>query len=461
MDPEIRQTSPTTQKRLPGLSAKTILIPAMVVVLSMHVLIVFNTLRINRAGQRVSQTMEANFNYAQTVNAFGGISDALTDLARSFVSTGNVSYLRAYREMVEQERQRNVDAAPRLEAQSEAGYELLMEAVGAAQERMLLDYHAMHLASEYYCTNIDAWPELTEDELTPWEDLLGSSEKRDFAARLFSDMEYLSLKSEAVEKCGLAIQIAGEETARSIGRQTVTLEGYRTLQWVLTLVIIVLLAMLCILLFVLLLNPLQKGAELVQKGSYVPSDRGLSELRHLAVSYNDLLQHRRMLEDYLRKQSRTDALTGLPNRLAFQDYISRLGWEKSQSSVTIFSLDVNGLKEANDLHGHAFGDELLRSAAACIRAAFGGGSGRECFRFGGDEFAAFWIDVPQEEIATALERFREKQEELKVSVSVGYDRAAKLSETTVEELFERADKSMYEEKAEYHRRKDAEKNAVF
>ena len=165
MDPEIRQTSPTTQKRLPGLSAKTILIPAMVVVLSMHVLIVFNTLRINRAGQRVSQTMEANFNYAQTVNAFGGISDALTDLARSFVSTGNVSYLRAYREMVEQERQRNVDAAPRLEAQSEAGYELLMEAVGAAQERMLLDYHAMHLASEYYCTNIDAWPELTEDEL--------------------------------------------------------------------------------------------------------------------------------------------------------------------------------------------------------------------------------------------------------------------------------------------------------
>ena len=167
----------------------------------------------------------------------------------------------------------------------------------------------------------------------------------------------------------------------------------------------------------------------------------------MAASYNELLYHRRMLENDLRSQSQTDALTGLPNRLAFENYITRLNWQNTHKSVTVFSLDVNGLKEKNDTKGHAYGDELLRDAAACILAAFGDETGKNCFRFGGDEFAAFWVDRPKADIAVALQTFAREQDVRGVSISAGYAYADDLSKTTVDTLFELADKSMYEEKS--------------
>ena len=211
-------------------------------------------------------------------------------------------------------------------------------------------------------------------------------------------------------------------------------------------IIILTLCLMCLLLFIYLVLPLKHYVDDVQRGDAIPTDKGLSELRHLAASYNDLLYHRRMLENDLRNQSQTDALTGLPNRLAFENYIARVDWQNTHDSVTVFSLDVNGLKARNDAKGHIYGDELLRDAAACILAAFGDETGKNCFRFGGDEFAAFWVGRKPEEIERALEKFHREQDIRNVSVSVGYAYAEDMSKSSVDTLFELADKSMYEKK---------------
>ena len=78
--------------------------------------------------------------------------------------------------------------------------------------------------------------------------------------------------------------------------------------------------------------------------------------------------------------NRRDTLTGLLNRRAFYDDCINY-----QSSVTaVASLDMNGLKELNDDHGHLAGDQALISIGKCISDAVG--RNIQAYRVGGDEF---------------------------------------------------------------------------
>lgn len=57
-----------------------------------------------------------------------------------------------------------------------------------------------------------------------------------------------------------------------------------------------------------------------------------------------------------------------------------------KANFVYVTADLNGLKGANDTLGHAAGNELIRGAADCLRAAFGAFG--DIYRIGGDEFAA-------------------------------------------------------------------------
>ena len=224
------------------------------------------------------------------------------------------------------------------------------------------------------------------------------------------------------------------------------------IQWILMGLGILILIAMSVLLFVRLLIPLEKSVEIVQRGDEIPVNKGFAELQRLAASYDELLHYRNKLENNLRILSMTDGLTGLPNRMAFEDYVNQFKNDTDIESMTVFSMDVNFLKETNDRKGHLYGDRLLRDAAVCILTAFGDSTGKNCFRFGGDEFAAFWINEPEEKIGPALAQFKLEQEKREVSISVGYARSADIGATSVKELFEKADRFMYSEKAANHSR---------
>lgn len=114
------------------------------------------------------------------------------------------------------------------------------------------------------------------------------------------------------------------------------------------------------------------------------------------------LSHANLYEAESR-DSRRDALTGLPNRRAFEE---RLPVELARAARTghplaLVLLDLDGFKGVNDRLGHPAGDEVLCAVARILdqsRAA------DDCFRIGGDEFAILMPETEAIHARTAAER---------------------------------------------------------
>jgi diguanylate cyclase (GGDEF)-like protein len=102
------------------------------------------------------------------------------------------------------------------------------------------------------------------------------------------------------------------------------------------------------------------------------------------------LEARRKAADTL---ARRDALTGLGNRLGFDEAMSKAVASGQPFGVVTFDLD--GFKRVNDTRGHSTGDELLRIIAARLD---GRRIGEDCAaRIGGDEFAMLRRDIAEPE----------------------------------------------------------------
>ena len=161
---------------------------------------------------------------------------------------------------------------------------------------------------------------------------------------------------------------------------------------------------------------------------------------------------RRRNEEHLYRLAHYDPLTALPNRLVLSATLDNA--VRSQHSVTVLMLDLDGFKEINDTLGHAAGDEVLKAAAQCIKACVGdrGVVGR----LGGDEFAVVIAGLADPIGANALcedliEAFRtpigwEDRESL-LGLSIGIAMGPRHG-TSAPELLASADFALYRAKAE-------------
>jgi diguanylate cyclase (GGDEF)-like protein len=103
------------------------------------------------------------------------------------------------------------------------------------------------------------------------------------------------------------------------------------------------------------------------------------------------------------RDGRRDALTGLPNRGAFEE---RLPVElaraaRSERPLALVLLDLDGFKGVNDRLGRPAGDKVLRDVARILDASR---SADDCFRIGGDEFAILMPETEAIHARTAAER---------------------------------------------------------
>ena len=124
--------------------------------------------------------------------------------------------------------------------------------------------------------------------------------------------------------------------------------------------------------------------------------------------------------------ARCDVLTGLPNRLALQEYFDERRTSSAASSLAVHYLDLNGFKPVNDRLGHAVGDELLVAVAGRLRGAVR--SGDIVARLGGDEFAIIQSDLRHDDEAELLCRriekllarpFRLREHSVPITASIG------------------------------------------
>ena len=152
----------------------------------------------------------------------------------------------------------------------------------------------------------------------------------------------------------------------------------------------------------------------------------------------------------------TDALTGVSSRYAYASALTELGKaEALPDDLTVFSIDINGLKAVNDTLGHAAGDELICGAADCIRKSFE--ESGVCYRTGGDEFIVI-SRMDKDKAHRIMSTLKKNaaawhgEKVKKLSLAAGFARAADHPGFTAEKLIIEADIAMYEEKDAYYRK---------
>jgi diguanylate cyclase (GGDEF)-like protein len=104
--------------------------------------------------------------------------------------------------------------------------------------------------------------------------------------------------------------------------------------------------------------------------------------------------------------ARVDGLTGVPNRRAWDEELSRVlvQAERSGRALHVAILDLDHFKRFNDSNGHQAGDRLLKEAAAAWRAQLRASD--LLARYGGEEFAVLLEDSSAGQAAEILERLR-------------------------------------------------------
>lgn len=144
----------------------------------------------------------------------------------------------------------------------------------------------------------------------------------------------------------------------------------------------------------------------------------------------------------------TDALTGLPNRRAFDEQAAHAlaAAERYGTSMALLIMDMSGFKAVNDKYGHKVGDRVLQEVAAALNAVPRGGD--VVYRWGGDEFAALLRNVEREEAEQVGARFSEVVRQLEseagpLNLSVGAAIYPEDSDS-LSGLLEVADARMYE-----------------
>jgi diguanylate cyclase (GGDEF)-like protein/PAS domain S-box-containing protein len=166
---------------------------------------------------------------------------------------------------------------------------------------------------------------------------------------------------------------------------------------------------------------------------------------------SDITDHK-MGEEKLKYLSLHDSLTGLYNRIYFEEEINRI--EKARyDTVGVVSCDVDGLKLVNDTLGHDQGDNLLVAAARVIRESFRDGD--LVARIGGDEFSVILPNTTESAVENACQRIQEAvanhnalHPELPLSISIGFAVSNGVYRN-LKDLFKDADNNMYLKKLYY------------
>lgn len=153
-------------------------------------------------------------------------------------------------------------------------------------------------------------------------------------------------------------------------------------------------------------------------------------------------------KNILEKLAYSDGLTGLGNRRAFDDQMSKLASVEDKFYLAV--LDLNNLKKINDNYGHDMGDMAIKTVGIELEHLMN--EKCFCYRTGGDEFAILAIELTEdmlEKICQNIKRYLDdavKEKDFIVGIAYGLVRYSQKDFKTLKEAYYKADCLMYEKK---------------
>ena len=441
-----------------GISLRHVNIVMLVIALLISAVLVF---AMNRTNELYEVTSEANDDlivWRSSAYDLQIASDYLTDQMRSFVITGDRTYLDNYIEeaYVTKRRDKALDILERNLADTKPVI-TLAQAMDVSMKLMDREYYSARLALAAYGYPQDEYPQQVMGVvLSEHDEALDEQGKLALAMDMLFDDEYRKSKdaiSDSMQKClDELVEIIDEkniENASRMKRQVV-------IEHILTVMMIVILLGIVMLTRYLMLIPLKRSIEKIREEK-VLDVKGAYEMRFLARTYNLMNRVSRESKEKLEYEATHDPLTGLYNRRGYDFLLNNVDIYTS----AFLLIDLDKFKSINDNYGHDVGDKALTKVAKILHKSFRA-QDYVC-RIGGDEFAVIMIHAESQLTGRIQNKIREINEQLKIankdegvppiSLSVGVVFGDQ--NYSIDEIFKEADKALYKAK------EDANREVVF
>jgi len=194
--------------------------------------------------------------------------------------------------------------------------------------------------------------------------------------------------------------------------------------------------------------PVQVTASWVEETAESPA--------HLVIIVEDITE-RKALEAQLVHRSMHDPLTGLPNRLLFQDRLwhALARGRRENTPTCVLIMDLDGFKAINDELGHPMGDLVLIAFAERLRSVLRASD--TAARLGGDEFSIVCENTERVDAEVLSSRLRAAVTDpmhlegnvvgVGVSIGIGSASGGEVAEEVYERVVREADDAMYADKA--------------
>lgn len=175
--------------------------------------------------------------------------------------------------------------------------------------------------------------------------------------------------------------------------------------------------------------------------------------KQLADAQSQMKDQAAMIEVHIT-EARTDALTGLANRRAFDDEIKKhfQMFESQRTPATLLMLDIDYFKKLNDTYGHLAGDDVLKSTASLLAKAVR--QGDVVARYGGEEFA---VILPQstansvirnaDQLRGSFSQFALTIDKKAIRITASAGMAELLPSDSITSWIRRADEALYHAKS--------------